>query len=115
MSNQQSGGKAAKILYRPFGLVGSISGGLIATAIFKQVWQRAAPGDKPDPPGPLQTEYPLNKILLAAVLQGAIYFLVKTADRSWCGDPVRQVVRGVAGRLTGSGGTRCGRRGVRVR
>ena len=68
----------AKILYRPVGLVSSILGGLVASAIFKQVWKRASPGDKPDPPTALQTEYPFKEILLAAAIQGVIYSLVKT-------------------------------------
>lgn len=68
----------AKLLYRPVGLAGSVLGGLVAGAIFQQVWQRAAPGDKPDPPKPLETEYPFKEILLAAAIQGAIYSVVKT-------------------------------------
>jgi uncharacterized protein DUF4235 len=68
----------AKILYRPVGLVSSVVGGLVAGAIFKQVWQRAAPGEKPDPPTALQTEYPFKEILLAAALQGVIFSVVKT-------------------------------------
>lgn len=75
---EQRTSKSAKILYRPFGLAGSVLGGVIANVIFRQVWQRAAPGDKPDPPGALQTEYPFKEILLAAALQGAIFSLVKT-------------------------------------
>lgn len=68
----------AKVLYRPVGLVSSILGGLVASAIFKQVWKRASPGDKTDPPTALQTEYPFKEILLAAAVQGVIYSLVKT-------------------------------------
>ncbi|TPG34959.1 DUF4235 domain-containing protein [Mycolicibacterium hodleri] len=68
----------AKVLYRPFGLIGSILGGLIASAIFKQVWKRASPGEKSDPPKPLETSYPLKEILVAAAVQGAIYSVVKT-------------------------------------
>jgi hypothetical protein len=60
------------------GLAGSVIGGLIAGAIFKQVWKRAAPGDKPDPPKPLETEYPFKEIVLAAAIQGAIFSVVKT-------------------------------------
>ena len=69
---------SAKILYRPIGLVSSVLGGLVAGVIFKQVWRRAAPGDKPDPPQALETEYPFREIILAAAVQGAIFSVVKT-------------------------------------
>lgn len=69
---------SAKILYRPVGLASSLVGGLVAGVIFKQVWQRLAPGLKADPPGPLETEYPLRQILVAAAVQGAIFSVVKT-------------------------------------
>lgn len=68
----------AKILYRPVGLVSSIVGGLVASAIFKQVWRRATPGDKPEPPTALETSYPFKEILLAAAVQGVIFSVVKT-------------------------------------
>lgn len=76
MAKQSSA--SAKMLYRPVGLLGSVLGGVLASAIFKQVWKQAAPGDKPDPPGPLETEYPLRQILIAAAVQGAIFSVVKT-------------------------------------
>lgn len=69
---------AAKILYRPVGLVSSVIGGLLAGVIFKQVWRRAAPGEKPDPPTALETEYPVREIILAAAIQGAIFAVVQT-------------------------------------
>lgn len=78
MATEQHTSKSAKVLYRPIGLAGSIAGGLIASVIFKQVWKRVSPGDQSDPPKALATEYPLKEILLAAVVQGAIYSLVKT-------------------------------------
>ena len=77
-AREQSTSKAAKVLYRPVGMASSIVGGLVASAVFKKVWQQAAPGDKPDPPKALESEYPLKEILIAAVVQGAIYSLVKT-------------------------------------
>jgi Protein of unknown function (DUF4235) len=69
---------SAKILYRPVGLASSIIGGMLAGVIFKQVWRRAAPGEKSDPPRPLETEYPYKEIILAAAIQGAIFSVVKT-------------------------------------
>lgn len=68
---------SAKILYQPVGLISSIVAGLIATAIFKQVWKRASPNSEGDPPTPTQSEFPLKEILLAAVIQGAIFSLVR--------------------------------------
>ncbi len=70
--------KSAKILYRPIGIAGSVVGGLLANLVFKKVWQQSAPGDHPDPPGALETGHPLKEILLAAVLQGVIFSVVKT-------------------------------------
>jgi hypothetical protein len=75
---QQKTSTSAKILYRPVGLLSSVLGGLLAGVIFKQVWKHAAPGDKPDPPKPLETEYPFKEILVAAAVQGAIFSVVKT-------------------------------------
>ena len=77
---KQGPSTSAKILYRPIGLVSSIVGGLIASLIFKQLWKVASPQGRQgnDAPTPLQTEYPLKEILLASVLQGALYSLVKT-------------------------------------
>ena len=59
MPNQPS--TSAKILYRPVGLISSVLGGVIAGTIFKQVWKRAAPGTKDDPPKALETEYPVQR------------------------------------------------------
>jgi hypothetical protein len=69
----------AKILYRPWGLVASLLGGLIASQIFQQVWKRVDPDSSDDPPKPLESEYRLRKILLAALLQGAIFSVVRAA------------------------------------
>jgi hypothetical protein len=66
----------AKILYKPLGLVFSILGGMVASAVFKQVWKRVS--DEDDAPDALQSEYGWREILLAAGLQGAIFGLVKT-------------------------------------
>lgn len=69
--------KPAKILYRPVGLASSVVGGLLANMVFRKVWQRAAPGERPDPPNALDSGSGLQAILLAAGLQGAIFAVVK--------------------------------------
>jgi hypothetical protein len=80
-TNKNKPSTSAKVLYRPVGIVSSIAGGMIASVLFKQIWKRVSPSadSSDDVPGPLESEYPFKEILLAAVLQGAIYAGVKTA------------------------------------
>ena len=77
MSAEKKSSTSAKILYRPWGLVASLLGGLIAGQVFQQLWKRLDPDSPEDPPKPLQSEYRLPKILLAALVQGAIFAVVK--------------------------------------
>jgi Protein of unknown function (DUF4235) len=65
----------AKLLYRPLGITFSILGGLLAGAVFKQIWRRVA--DEDDSPKALESEYGWREILPAAALQGLIFGLVK--------------------------------------
>ncbi|MGV8973469.1 MAG: DUF4235 domain-containing protein [Rhodoglobus sp.] len=83
MTTQEETSKSAKLLYRPVGMASSIVGGLVASVIFRKIWQHAVPGDQSAPPTALTTEYPVRQVLLAAVVQGALYSLVKTViDRA---------------------------------
>lgn len=66
---------AAKLAYRPVGIVASVAAGAIASAVFKQIWKRVA--DEEDAPNAMQSEYGLGQVLLAAALQGAIFALIK--------------------------------------
>lgn len=45
--------------------------------VFRFVWKKVAHGDRDDPPKALESEYALKEILVAAVIQGAIYAVVK--------------------------------------
>lgn len=86
----------AKLLYRPFGLLFSVLGGVLAGKAFKQVWKVIA--HEEDAPKAKESEYGWRQILPAALLQGAIFGVVKAAiDRggaraferltgSWPGD-----------------------------
>ena len=66
---------AAKLAYRPVGLIASLAAGAIASAVFKQIWKRVS--DKDDAPDAMQSEYGIGQIVLAAMLQGAIFAAVK--------------------------------------
>jgi hypothetical protein len=65
----------AKLLYKPFGLLFSVLGGILAGAAFKQVWKRIA--GQEDSPKAKESEYGWKEILPAATIQGAIFGLVK--------------------------------------
>ena len=66
---------AAKLAYRPFGLVAGIVAGMIAGAVFKQIWRRVA--DEDEAPTALQSDYGMGEVVLAAAIQGAIFAAVK--------------------------------------
>ena len=67
----------AKLIYRPFGLIFSILGGVIASMLFKRLWQVWS--DEEEPPKAKESEYTWRELLSAALLQGAIFGLVKAA------------------------------------
>lgn len=66
-----------KILYKPFGMLVSVLGGVVAGAIFKRVWKLAA--HEEEAPEATDARRTWREVLLAAALQGAIFALVKAA------------------------------------
>ena len=71
----------SKLAYRPFALLFSVLGGIIAGAVFKQMWKRLSGTE--DPPKAGESEYGWRELLAGAALQGALFGLVKAAiDRS---------------------------------
>ena len=66
-----------KVLYKPVGILASVLGGLLAGAIFKQVWKAAFGED--DAPKATEAGRSWREILTAAALQGAIFGVVKAA------------------------------------
>lgn len=84
------------LLYKPFGLMAGVAGGVVASWAFKQVW-RLSTGDD-DAPDATDADKGWGEVLTAAALQGAIFAIVKAAiDRG-----------GAVGvrRITGSTGRR---------
>lgn len=75
---EQPTSTSAKILYRPVGLVSGMAAAYLAGQVFQQVWKRVSADKDADPPGALETEYPLKEILVASALQGAIFAVVRT-------------------------------------
>ncbi len=70
-----------KLLYKPLGLLVSVLGGILATAVFKKVWTAATGQD--EAPEATSAEHSTKQVLLAALVQGAIFGAVKAAvDRA---------------------------------
>jgi hypothetical protein len=82
--------KAATIAYKPIGLVFSVLGGVLANIVFGQVWKRIS--DAPTPPNATDEDYSTREVLLAAVLQGALFGLIKSAVDRGGMRAVRRVV-----------------------
>ncbi|MEV7181709.1 DUF4235 domain-containing protein [Kitasatospora sp. NPDC093679] len=66
-----------KIVYKPVGMLVGALGGLLAGAVFKQVWKLAGHGE--DAPEATDRDRSWGEVLLAAALQGAVFALVRAA------------------------------------
>jgi hypothetical protein len=70
-----------KLLYKPLGLLVSVLGGILASAVFKKVWT-AGTGQQ-EAPEATSAEHSTKQVLLAALVQGAVFGAVKAAvDRA---------------------------------
>ena len=67
----------AKLIYRPFGLLFSVLGGILAGVFFKELWKFVS--QEEEAPKAKESEYGLKEVLPAAMLEGAIFGLVKAA------------------------------------
>jgi hypothetical protein len=64
-----------KFLYKPVGLLVSVLGGLIPSALFRRVWRAVAHED--EAPAAKDPNRGWSEIALAALLEGAIFAAVK--------------------------------------
>jgi Protein of unknown function (DUF4235) len=92
--------KPAAVLYKPLGLVASVGGGLLAGAVFKQLWKLITGED--EAPQATDRERGWREVVLAAAVQGATFGAVKAlVDRggatgwrrltgTWPGDEPKQ-------------------------
>ena len=71
------GQRMIKLLYKPAGMLASMAGGMLASAIFKRLWKLAAGEDEAPEATDAARGWP--QILIAAALQGAIFAVVRAA------------------------------------
>lgn len=71
----------ARLFYKPLGLLSSVLGGLVASAIFKRIWRVTA--DEEKPPKATDERRGWGEVVTAAAAQGAVYGSVKAlVDRA---------------------------------
>jgi hypothetical protein len=83
--------KMNKLSFRALSLVLSVASGLLAGAVFKQVWKLVA-GEE-EAPEATDPERSWNEILLAAALHGAVFAAVKAALDRGAAQSARKLVR----------------------
>jgi hypothetical protein len=66
-----------KLLYKPFSMLASVLGGMLAGVIFKRVWKLVAREE--EAPSATDARRGWHEVLIAAALQGAIFAVVKAA------------------------------------
>ena len=65
-----------KLIYKPFGIILGILGGLVGKRAFDFIWTKL---DDEDPPKPTTQEADWGKILVTAALQGMIFKVTRAA------------------------------------
>ena len=65
----------ARLIYKPFGLIVGVLGGLAARAVFKRVWSAA--GHEDEAPKPTDADKGWREVVLAAAAEGAVFGGVK--------------------------------------
>ena len=68
---------ARVIFYKPLALAASVGGGVLAGAVFNQVWKKVGGGG--ERPEPQDLSQRTRDVLVAAALQGLIFGVVKAA------------------------------------
>jgi hypothetical protein len=86
------------LIYKPLSILASVLGGILAGAIFKQIWKLAAHED--EAPKGTDARRGWLEILPAAALPGAVYGMVKAA----AGRGAAEGTHKVTGAWPGEGG-----------
>lgn len=73
---------SSKVTYKALSIATSVAGGLLAGAVFNQIWQRVSDTDQ-EPPDPKDLQRSAREALTAAALQGLVFGVVRAAvDRA---------------------------------
>jgi Protein of unknown function (DUF4235) len=64
----------SKIVFVPFGLIGGLVSGAIGRRVFRRIWSLL---DSAEPPDPAHRHAGWGKLILALVLEGAIFRAVR--------------------------------------
>jgi hypothetical protein len=80
---------AIKLAYKPVSMLVSVLGGLLAGAVFKQVWRLAAGQD--EAPRATDIRRGLPEVLIAAALEGAIFALIRALLDRGTAEATRQL------------------------
>jgi hypothetical protein len=74
--------KVSKVMYMPLSIATSVAGGLLASAVFTQIWKRVDDSGQ-KPPDPKDLNRSGREALTAAAVQGLVFGLVRAAvDRA---------------------------------
>ena len=84
----------ARLFFTPFSILGSLIAGLIGRKAFSAIWSAI---DDEEPPEAGEEREPLTRVLLATVLQAAIF----AATRVLFDRQARRVYRGLTGTWPG--------------
>jgi hypothetical protein len=68
----------SKAMYMPLQITSSVAGGLLAGAVFTQIWKKLADPDR-EPPDPKDLSRSGREAITAAALQGLVFGLVRAA------------------------------------
>jgi hypothetical protein len=71
----------ARVLYKPFGLIFGVLGGLVAGAVFKRLWRAVA--HEEEAPKATDARKGWGEVIAAATVEGAVFGSVKAlVDRA---------------------------------
>ena len=85
----------ARIFFAPFSIIGSLIAGFVARKAFEGIWSKI---DDEEPPEAGEEREPLARVLMAAVLQAAVF----AGTRALFDRQARRAFRGLTGTWPGA-------------